>query len=77
VHRKATRAEKIRLALEMPRLRRSDRNQRLGIVVVILLAGVYFLVLRPLADLLLPQTRAKKTQPAAAPGKGGLQPKKR
>lgn len=65
VRRKRTLWEKVKKALEMPNLKRRDRNQRLAIVGVILLLGVYLLILRPLADLLFPES-VKKAGPASS-----------
>lgn len=66
VRRKLTLWEKVKKALEMPQLKRRDRNQRVAIVGVILLLGVYFLILRPIADLLYPDTATKAG--SSAPG---------
>ncbi len=76
MHRKRTLGEKITKLLEMPKLKRRDRNQRLAIVGVVLFLLVYLVVLRPLIDFFFPDTRPKQRQsaPAQRPaGKGGLQ----
>ena len=77
VRRKPTLGEKIKKALVMPTLKRPERNQRLALVGVILLMGLYLLILRPLADLLFPETPKKAVPSApASSGKSGLRPKK-
>ena len=50
--RPKTFAERARLMFYMPHLTRAERNQRLTIVVVVFLVGLYFL-LRPLIDPLI------------------------
>lgn len=60
----------------MPRLKRSDRNQRLAIAGVLLLMVMYFLILKPLLDMM--PSRPRSAAPAAAPTKAspGLQKKR-
>ena len=70
VPRKKTRAERIQKYLEMPHLRRSDRNQRLALAGVILLLAVYLVVVRPLLNLILPASTPSQTQAGPAPKPG-------
>lgn len=44
VPRKRTLGERVKKAVEMPRLSRAKRNQRVAIVAMVLLLGVYLLV---------------------------------
>ena len=64
--RPRTFAERLRLLVEMPRLTRAERNQRLAIVVVVILVGVYFL-LRPLIGPLIEQGNPTTATPAVKP----------
>ena len=77
-YRKRTLFERIKALLEMPRLKRSERNQRLAIAGVLVAMAVYFLVIRPVMNVLFPYTptRTQKSGPGPAPGKTGLQKKK-
>lgn len=76
MHRKRTLGEKIKKFLEMPKLKRRDRNQRIAIAGVVLFLLVYLVVLRPMIDFFFPDTRPKPRQSGPArsqPGKGGMQ----
>lgn len=78
IKRKLTLWERTRKALEMPRLKRRDRNQRLAIVGVVAFLLVYLLVLRPLIDYVFP-AKYKSSTPVTMPTKAnkGLQPRNR
>jgi len=75
VRRKLTRWEKIKKALEMPQLKRRERNQRIAIVGVVVALGVYFLVLRPIADWMFPDAPVKQSAPRSAPKGTNLRPR--
>ena len=60
VHRNKTLGERITKILAMPHLKRRERNQRLAIIGVILLLGVYLVVLRPLFHILFQDNTPKK-----------------
>jgi len=77
VPHKRTLGQRIKKYLEMPHLKRRERNQRVAIVGVMIGLVVYLFVLRPLIDLILPDTRPKQAQSGPPPGKSGLSPKKR
>ena len=65
IPRNLTRRERLQKFLEMPHLTRRDRNQRVAVVGLILLATAYLFVLRPLFDML---SRSKPQQgPAFVP----------
>jgi hypothetical protein len=73
--RKPTLGDRLRLWFEMPRLKRSERNQRLAIAGVVLLMVMYFLVLRPLLDM-MPSGPGRAATPAPTKAGPGLQKKR-
>ena len=77
VRRKRTLWERTKKFLEMPHLKRHDRNQRLAIAGVIIMLVVYLLVLRPLMAWLLPPSKPKQVQIVMPAGKTGLRPTSR
>ena len=74
VHRKRTLLEKITKALEMPKLKRRDRNQRIAIGGVLLLFVFYLVVLRPIINWMMPAEKPKSSQISIPKG---LNPTKR
>ncbi len=73
VKRKRSLFERIKKKLEMPHLRRRERNSRIAIGGVILFAIFYLAVLRPVLDYLIPPSRPKQVQiplPAKTQGLG-------
>lgn len=77
VKRKLTLGEKIRKALEMPQLKRRDRNQRVAIVGLVLLLLLYLAVLRPIIDFFFPAKLKNERSAPAAPANRGPQQRKR
>lgn len=61
VPRKRTLAKRIKKLLEMPHLKRRERNQRIAIGAVILMLGLYVAIVRPIIDYFFPYTVVKKT----------------
>ena len=62
VPRKRSLFARIKKALEMPTLKRHDRNQRLAIGAVLLLAVVYLGIVRPVMERLFPPPVRKGVQ---------------
>jgi hypothetical protein len=77
VHRKRSLWERLKKYLEMPHLKRRDRNQRVAIVGVMVGLVVYLLVLRPIIDIMFPDTRPKQAQSGPTPGSTAIANKKR
>ena len=78
VRRKRTLWERLEKYLEMPHLKRRDRNQRVAIVGVMIGLVVYLFILRPLINIMFPpDTRPKQTQSGPAPGNTAIANKKR
>ena len=74
VHKKRTLLERIKKALEMPKLKRRDRNQRVAIGGVLLLFLIYLVVLRPIINWMMPVEKPKSSQISIPKG---LNPTKR
>ncbi len=62
-HRKRTLTERFLKLIEMPRLKRAERNQRLAIGAVLLLTVVYFVILRPIVNVFFPDKPTKREAP--------------
>lgn len=74
VPRKRTPFERIAKLLEMPHLKRHERNQRVALGGVLLLALVYFGAVRPIMNRFFPPAARKGVQitaPAPRPGLTG------
>jgi len=77
VKRKLTLGKRIRKALEMPQLKRRDRNQRVAIMGVVLFLLLYLAVLRPIIDFVFPPKLKIDRSAPAAPANRGPQQRKR
>ena len=68
VPRRRTRWQRLKKFLEMPHLKRRDRNQRVAIVSVVFMLLLYLGVIRPVVNLIFPPAieKAPKLTPVKA-----------
>ena len=73
VKRKLTTWEKLQRMVEMPGVRRRERNQRLALVGILVALVVYLVAIRPVVQWMTPISKSKQTNvpiPSKAPGLG-------